>query len=321
MKTSIAFQTDKPLSAYGPLSERVEAYGFPVVTVYNDMLFQPAWFPLMEMARHTSHIRLGPTAVNPYTSHPINIAAQIALLEEASNGRAFLGIARGSWLEFVDIVPEKPITAVREAFTAVRHLLKQDKAPLEGKIFPLAGGDSFRWQIHNPNIPFLLGSWGPKTIRACADQIEEVKLGGSANPGIVQQYNRIVPENVSLVIGAVTVVDEDGVAAKQLAKREAALYLSVIAKLDKSLGIEPELMEKVEAATAVYDYDTVAKNISDALLQKLAFAGTPSEVAAQANALFSAGAGRVEFGTPHGLTAENGLKLLGEKVLPLIEYQ
>ncbi|MEM7336615.1 MAG: LLM class flavin-dependent oxidoreductase [Chloroflexota bacterium] len=319
MATSIAFQTDKPLSAYGPLAAQVEAYGFPVVTVYNDMLFQPAWFPLMEMARHTSRIRLGPTAVNPFTSHPINIAAYSALLDEASNGRSFLGIARGSWLEFVDIAPEKPITAVKEAFTAVRHLLTQNKAPHEGTIFPLAGGDSFRWQIKNANIPFLLGSWGPKTIKACADQIEEVKLGGSANPTIVQQYQNVVPDHVSLVVGAVTVVDEDGAAAKRVAKKEAALYLSVIAKLDQTLGIEPELMTRIEKATAVYDYDTVAQNISDELLQKLAFAGTPEEVAQQANELFQAGAGRVEFGTPHGLTAENGLTLLGERVLPLIQ--
>ncbi len=319
MKTSIAFQTDKPLSAYGPLAEKVEQYGFPLVTVYNDMLFQPAWMPLIEMARHTNRIMLGPTAVNPFTSHPINIAAHAALLDEASNGRSFLGIARGSWLEFVDIEPERPITAVREAFTAVRHLLKQDKSPLEGRVFSLAGGDTLRWTIHNADIPFLLGSWGPKTIKACADQIHEVKLGGTANPGVVQQYQPIVPSHVSLVIGAVTVVDEDGQAAKTLARREAALYLSVIAKLDKSLGIEPELMARIEKATAVYDYETVAQNISDSLLQKLAFAGTPEEVAEQAIMLFEAGAGRVEFGTPHGLTAENGLQLLGEKVLPLIQ--
>ena len=35
-------------------------------------------------------------------------------------------------------------------------------------------------------------------------------------------------------------------------------------------------------------------------------------------ALLAAGAGRVEFGTPHGLTAAEGLRLLGEQVLPKI---
>ncbi len=35
-------------------------------------------------------------------------------------------------------------------------------------------------------------------------------------------------------------------------------------------------------------------------------------------ALFAAGATRVEFGTPHGLTEETGLRLLGEVVLPAL---
>lgn len=316
MSLSVAFQSDKPLSAYGPLAQQVEAYGFPLVTIYNDMLFQPAWYPLMEMAKGTKRVQLGPTAVNPFTSHPINIAANIALLDEASNGRAFLGLARGSWLEFIGIEPEMPITAVSEAFATIRHLIRQDKRPLNGKCFSLAGGDAFRWQIKRADIPFLLGSWGPKTIAACADQIDEVKLGGTANPAIIQKIRNQVAPHISLVAGAVTVVDQDGNAARQLAKREAALYLSVIAKLDDTLGIEPKLLRRIEEATAVYDYDRVAANISDELLTKLAFAGTPDEVANQAKQLLDAGAGRVEFGTPHGVTAVEGLRLLGEHVLP-----
>jgi 5,10-methylenetetrahydromethanopterin reductase len=45
-------------------------------------------------------------------------------------------------------------------------------------------------------------------------------------------------------------------------------------------------------------------------------AGTPEQVAEQAAALFAAGARRVEFGSPHGLTDEDGIRLLGERVLP-----
>ena len=48
---TIAFQTNKPLAAHGPLAATVERYGFDGVTVYNDMLYQPAWLPLLEMAR------------------------------------------------------------------------------------------------------------------------------------------------------------------------------------------------------------------------------------------------------------------------------
>ena len=115
---SIAFQTDKSVSAYGPLAKIVEDFGFAGVSVYNDMLYQPAWLPLLEIARHTNRVRLGPAAVNPFTCHPITIAGNIALLDEASHGRAYLGLARGGWLDCVGLHPQRPIPALRKRLAA-----------------------------------------------------------------------------------------------------------------------------------------------------------------------------------------------------------
>ncbi len=336
---SIAFQTDKPLAAYGALAAAAEGYGFDAVTVYNDMLYQPAWLPLLEMARATQQITLGVAAVNPFTCHPVNIAGNIALIDEASNGRAYLGIARGSWLDFVGVTPQRPVVALREAMTCVRHLLRRDLAPLPGEIFSLAGGDSLRWNIHRPDIPFLLGTWGEQTLRACRDQIDAIKIGGSANPDVIGHFRRMLAGQaetpaaqrkrgaegqgqkgalrpVDIVIGAVSVVDEDGAAARRLARREVALYLPIVAELDPTVSIDPNLLARLKDAAARYDFAAAAALISDDLLARFAFAGTPAELAAHAEALFAAGAARVEFGTPHGLTPEHGLRLLGEQVLP-----
>ena len=85
---SVAFQTDKPLAAYGPLAAAVEAHGFDGVTVYSDLLYQPPWLPLLEIARATRRVRIGPAAVNPFTCHPLEMAGHVALLDEASGGRA-----------------------------------------------------------------------------------------------------------------------------------------------------------------------------------------------------------------------------------------
>lgn len=325
---SIAFQTDKALAAYGPLAAQAEAYGFDGVTVYNDMLYQPAWLPLLEIAKATHRVRIGPAAVNPFTCHPINLAANAALLDEASGGRAYLGLARGGWLDFVGLNPPAPVRALAEAFACVRHLLRQSKEPLAGAIFPLAGGDSLRWTIQRAEIPFLLGSWGAKTLRACLPFISEVKVGGSANPdaaawmrGLIDSYTGEAGREsgeIGVVMGAVTVVDEDGAAARALARREVALYLPIVAALDPTIAIESERLAGMKAAADRYDFDAAARFISDELLARFAFAGRPEEVAAQAAGLFAAGSSRVEFGTPHGLTAQSGLRLLGERVLPLL---
>lgn len=326
MQLTLAFQTDKPLSAYGPLAQTVEAYGFDGVTVYNDLLYQPAWLPLLEMARATRRVRVGVAAVNPFTCHPINIAGNVALIDEAAQGRAYLGLARGSWLDFVGIEPQRSVRALREAFACVRHLLRQSKELLAGEIFPLAGGDTLRWPLLRSEIPFLLGSWGAATIRACIAEITEVKVGGTANPEVVPFFRRTIteaatpsgrdPAEIGVVVGAVCVVDRDGAAARARARREVALYLPVVADLDPSLQLDPELLARLRTAAAHYDYDAAAALISDELLQRFAFVGTPAAVAGQAQALFAAGASRVEFGTPHGLTAHEGVQLLGEHVLP-----
>lgn len=320
MEISIAFQTDKALDAYGPLAAQAEAYGFDAVTVYNDLLYQPAWLPLLEMARATKRVRVGVAAVNPFTCHPVNIAGNIALVDRASNGRAYLGLARGAWLEFLGIAPPRSAYALREAMECVRHLLRRSTEPYRGRYFPLAGGDTLRWQVLRADIPFLLGAWGEKTITACLPYVSEIKLGGTANPALVKHAREFLdracgkigrpPDSVRIVAGAVSVAAREGAVARALAKREVALYLPVVMELDKTLAIEQDRKLEIRKCAARGDYDRLARLISDGLLEKFAFAGTPDEIGEHTFALFQAGAARVEFGTPHGFSEEEGMQLL-----------
>ncbi|MEJ2752100.1 MAG: LLM class flavin-dependent oxidoreductase, partial [Chloroflexota bacterium] len=72
----------------------------------------------------------------------------------------------------------------------------------------------------------------------------------------------------------------------------------------------------IREAMQQYDVEKAVTYISDDLLSKFVFAGTPNEIIVQTLELFAAGVDRVEFGTPHGLSSESGLALLGEIVLP-----
>jgi 5,10-methylenetetrahydromethanopterin reductase len=323
---SLAFQTNKKLSEYGPLARASEDYGFDALSVYNDMLYQPAWLPLYEMAKHTEHLLVGTSGVNPYIDHPISIAGNISLIDEVSNGRAYLGLVRGAWLDFAGIKPEESALRMKEAVECTRHLIAGKQEPYQGKIFQLAGGDSLRWSPVRSEIPMLIGSWGPVTIRKCIPFSWAVKLGGSANPAAVCHYRKLIgqycqqcgrnPSDVLLATGAVTVVDNDGAAADKLARREVALYLPVIEKVDPTLNIDPELIARIKGAADRFDFETAASYISDEMLRLFAFSGTPSEVIDQASAMIDSGADWVEFGTPHGVSEQRGLHLLGKKVLP-----
>ncbi len=328
LEVSIAFQTDKEILEYGKVAKKVEGYGFDRITVYNDMLYQPAWLPLTIIAQATSSIKLGPAAMNPFTSHPINIAGNIALLNELSKGRAYLGLARGAWLDFVGVKHPRPIVALREALICINHLLEQNKSMLKANYFPLQGGETLRWKIQYPKLPILLGTWGLQTLEKCYEYVTEVKIGGTANSEFISYFKKKLDEikidrnfqnKPTIAAGAVCVVDIEGEIAKELAKKEVALYLPVVAELDETVKIDDFKLESIKLAIKEFDYDTASEYISDDLLRKFAFAGTPEDIIKQSLELFEKGASRIEYGTPHGLEMYNGIELLGKEVLPVVK--
>lgn len=80
----------------------------------------------------------------------------------------------------------------------------------------------------------------------------------------------------------------------------------------------PDLLSRIHDASARYDFEQVARYIADNILRRVAFADTPDEVVEQVAHLFDAGVQRVELGPPHGLSPAEGLRLLGEFVLPAL---
>jgi len=326
----IAFQTDKAPGRYGQLAAAAEAHGFDVVSVFADLLYQPPQPALLEMARATSRVRLGAACLNPYTQHPYEIAGALATLDVVSGGRAYLGLARGAWLGTIGIAQARPLAHLRDTAAIVRALLAGDDRGYAGPAYQLAPGIRLRYPAQAPGradpLPLLLGSWGPAGAALAGEIADELKVGGSANPAMVPVIRDWMaagaraagrdPGQVRLVFGAVTVVDEDGAAARRLARTEVAKYLAVVAGLDRAGGLPDGLAEQVrELVAAGRDGDAWAL-IPDEVLDRFAFSGTPAHVAALAQAVLDAGAGRIDFGGPHGLDDARGVGLLGTAVLP-----
>lgn len=313
----LGLQTDKKPGHYAPLAQLAEDAGFDVVTTFNDLWFQPALPALLEIGAGTTRVRVGPSCLNPFTLHPVEIAGQIAVLDAASNGRAFLGLARGTWLEPLGLDRSDPVTTIRETWEIVRRLLAGDGSGFTGRKFSLPEGQRLRFPILRNQVPLLVGTWAPRLAAFAGEEAQEVKVGGSANPDVVPVIReRIGNPNVTIVFGAVTVVDEDGEQARRIARREVAMYLAVVAELDPTVSLDPELIARVRALVATGDDAGAGALISDDILDRFAFAGTPAQIAAQAETLFDAGVGRVDFGTPHGAPERHGVELLCAEVLP-----
>jgi len=313
----LGLQTDKALGEYAPLARAAEEAGFAVVTTFNDLWFQPALPALLEIAGSTRQVRVGPSCLNPFTVHPVEIAGQIAMLDLAANGRAFVGLTRGAWLETLGVDQSDPGGAIREAWDVIRRLLAGDDSGYEGKRFSLPPGSRLRYPVLRREVPLLVGTWSQRLAAFAGDAAQELKVGGSANPDVVPvMRDRIANPSVRIVLGAVTVVDEDGDRAREIARREVAMYLAVVAELDPTLVLEPDLISRVRTLVAAGDEEGAGGLISDDVLDRFAFAGTPEQIASHAEAVFDAGAGRVEFGTPHGEPERRGVELLCSDVLP-----
>jgi 5,10-methylenetetrahydromethanopterin reductase len=97
-----------------------------------------------------------------------------------------------------------------------------------------------------------------------------------------------------------------------------AKYLAVVASLDETAVLPAGLAERIGELVAAGADEAAGALVPDDVLDLFSFSGTPEHVAGLARRVLDAGAGRVDFGGPHGLTDFEGVELLGREVLPLL---
>lgn len=325
---SLGLQTDKAPHRYGELAARAEELGFDGVSVFSDLFFQPSIIALMEMADATERIRIGCACWNPFLIHPVEIVGMQAALHTRSGGRAYLGLARGSWLDALGVRPERPLEALGEAVAVIRALWDGDRSGVEGRTFRLEPGAGLLVDRAPGELQLLIGTWGARAAALAGETAQELKVGGSANPdmvGVMRERIRVGldragrPEgDVGVVLGAVTVVDRDGEAARAHARRQVAMYVDVVAELDPTVELPDGMLDAVRAHLRDGDADAAGRAIPRDVLERFCFSGTPDDISAHAARLVEAGVDRIEFGTPHGFDEVEGIELLGRHVLPAI---
>ncbi len=328
VQISLGLQTDKAPGRYGELAAHAEELGFDGVSVFSDLWFQPSIVALLEMAERTKRIRLGCACWNPFLIHPVELTGMAAALYARTEGRAYLGIARGTWLDDLGVRPERPLGALREAIAVIRALWSGDTSGVPGRTFSLAPGVGLRTELPDAPLRVLVGSWGERGAALAGETADEIKIGGSANPAMVEVTRQRLapgleragrpPGDVGVVLGAVTVVDRDGAAARAAARAQVAMYVDAIAAYDPTVTLPEGMLERVRESLAQGDAAAAGAWIPRDVLDRFAFSGSPDDIAEQAAGLIAAGVDRIEFGTPHGIDEREGIDLLGRAVLPAL---
>ncbi|MDF0528468.1 LLM class flavin-dependent oxidoreductase [Tsukamurella sp. 8F] len=313
-------------SAYGPLAAALDAHGFDVITVFGDLMMQPPAMVMQTMCAATDRIRLGSGCYTPWTRHPVEIAGEIAYLDNLSNGRIFMGIARGAWMDQLHIDSTRSIAAIRDTLGVVSAVLEAEGGGYQGSVYSIDAGTAPHYPVLRRAVPVMVGTWSPRLAHLAGEVADQVQVGGSANPRMVPVMAGLVapgeaaagraPGSVDIVLTAITVVDDDRDAARRRARTEVALSFQVIAGLDRTHSIEPGLLDRMEVLLRQHHYEEAGRLIPEDVLDDFAFCGTPGDLVDHTAQIYDAGARRVEFCSPLGLTPQRGVELLGTKVVP-----
>ena len=173
------------------------------------------WVTLGAVAAATSSVEIGTGITNAYTRHPGMTAAAVATLDEASSGRAALGIGAGGALTLTALAIERraPIRAMRELVTTSRALWSGETVDCEG----VAGGfRRARLGYGRPDIPIWVAGRGPRVMR----------LAGELADGFIMSFvhKELIGEHVAAIRGT---ADEHGRPHPRLC------YMTILATTDR----------------------------------------------------------------------------------------
>ena len=328
VQLSFGINGGKSIPEYIELAKLAEDYNFHTLSIFDDLMYKPAFPILFTLAHHTDRIRLGPSVCNPYLVHPSILAEYALLLDELCGGRSYFGIGRGAFLEFVDVSTPRPITTVYEAIQMIRRLWSGDSYPYAGKVFSASESAQLAWKPERSDIPIMVGTWGTKMCKMAGGIADEIKAGSMwsdrygnymwehiASGAIEAERD---PKAVGLVFGPLTAIAEDREQAKTYAKQTLAFYLPYLAPMPEYVGMEPEAVSRVQEATSAGDMDRAVAQISDDILGNFALYGTPQDVIEDIERMVDqTPVTRIEFGMPHGPNGSfEAIHLLGQHVVP-----
>jgi 5,10-methylenetetrahydromethanopterin reductase len=331
VRFSLRINNDVSPAGFVDLAVAAEAAGFDQLWVSHDLFWRSAPVLLAAAAGATSRIGLGVGIMNPYSSHPAELAMHAATLAELSEGRFLLGIASGAeeFLAWAGIARPRPLAGARDAMTACRALLER-RVPADDPAVAASGG---RWTAEGhlrwpgPRVPIYLGAMSPLML-ALGGELADGVLALSLPPehftvaaDVVRDGALAVGRNLSEVDQPACFwcsVDDDRERAEAALAEKLAYYgPSFSPSLLAPSGITPA--DFLPAAAAFHGGDqTAARALITPAMLALGVAGDPPAIVARCRGLLGAGATHLSFGPPIGPDLLAALDRLGREVLPAL---
>ncbi|MFB6197604.1 MAG: 5,10-methylenetetrahydromethanopterin reductase [Halobacteriaceae archaeon] len=173
----IEFTPEDPVDVITKRAVIAEREDFDVVLTSCHYNNRDPLVALSQIATRTSQVNVGPAAANPYDIHPARLCSAMATLNEASEGRAIMGIAPGdaSTLTNLGISRNSPLRRVLETMRVARELWDGQTVSHDGT-FTLQDA-SLNYDVGN--IPIFVGAQGPHMLQMSAKYADGVLVNAS----------------------------------------------------------------------------------------------------------------------------------------------
>ena len=282
------------------------------------------------MARETERLTVGWGIISPFTRHPVQVAMDARVVQEAAGpGRFLLGFGTSKiFLNNARLDGRRTLGPMREAVEIVRGVLAGVPFEYEGTTFS-ASVPGLQDSAETPREipPVYVAATAPK-MQALAGEIADGCLTPSITTPAFVRYTR---ENVAadIDIGCTVVAsihEQDREAGRDGAREIAGMYLAnkfqnIRGSADTLLelaGIEMDELAPVAEAMERGGRLAAKSEVTDSLLDRcMPIAGTPEDCIAAIEEYREAGCTHVMLEL-WGDRRHDQIRLFGEKVLPRV---
>jgi len=310
-----------PVGEVADLGERAAAAGFDAVFASCHYNNRDPFQALGRVAAVTEDVLVGPGVANPYDTHPVKLASQVATLDEASDGRAVFGVGPGDASTVANLGAERdrPLRRVLEAFEVAQDLWRGERVDHDGTFVARDAGLNYE-PPSGAAIPVYVGAQGPHMLRMAGKHADGVLVNASHPRDLSWSADRIaegVADRVAdgdVDVGAYASVSvaEDEAAALAAARPPVAFIAAGAAPpvLERH-GLDEERAGDIGDAIEAGEFEAAFGLVSDAMLEAFCLAGTPGQVADRLSAV-GEHVDSVVAGSPLGPDRAAAVDLLAE---------
>jgi 5,10-methylenetetrahydromethanopterin reductase len=328
---SIQFSIDLPgilpVNDYPRLARQVEHYGFDEIHVVDDLMFRPAWPLLALMGQQTERIKLGPALIAPRIVHPAYHAANLAVLDELTGGRATCALGRGAFFEMLGLeAPAKPLSMIREAVQLMRHVLAGDRTPLEGAVFSATSDLALRFSAVRPRIPIVIGTFGPQTAQLAGEIADGLLTSCLANGEYYARlWNSMAagaaaagrdPRTLQAIVSPLCALSTDGAAARACVRPLLAEGMQWFQPMTAAAGIDDATVTAARNAAQAGDMHLAAELVPEKAIDFFTVCGSPRDVIPRLEGLVAAGANHLAFTVMPMLDVDETIRLIASEIMP-----